>query len=168
MVSPSPNAGLFTRIVRRLSVWLQPRAPRSFTRFRQRRGWFQPRCITPPATREKRQDLLRRREFDHLRSLRASALWPPLQESGLSHAAERLAPPAAPTAPERAHIRQKIDAIEAQMSRHPLGATTVTSTRVTSSAHPDPHPDAETGADKGATRIGPAVHGSADAPRRSN
>ena len=83
MVASTPDAGLFTRLVRRLSLWLQPRAPRRyshFSRFRQCNAWFRPRReVSAQAleTRANRQDLVRRREFEHLRSLRASAVWPP-------------------------------------------------------------------------------------------
>ena len=131
MVASTPDAGLFSRLVRRLSIWLQPRAPRQrthFSRFRQCRAWFRPRRVMSPKvleTRAKRQDLVRRREFEHLRSLRASAVWPP---SGMDSAPAAVVQPlpkptpapasasvSAPSAMECPQMLQKIDAIEALM-----------------------------------------------------
>ena len=127
MVTLHPNAGLFTRIVRRLSVWLQPRTPQRFDRFRQRAGWFRlPHRVSPP-TREQRQNWVRFQEFDHLRSLRTSALWPPQGAAPVTATTATTATATAPAASlavapalnanERRHIGQKIDRIEAQMTR---------------------------------------------------
>ena len=115
MVASTPDAGLFSRLVRRLSIWLQPRAPRRFShfsRFRQCSAWFRLRReVSAQAleTRAKRQDLVRRRELEHLRSLRASAVWPPTGMDKVSAPAPEL------NAIERAQMLQQIDAIEALM-----------------------------------------------------
>ena len=133
MVAPTPDAGLFSRLVRRLSIWLQPRTPRRFShfsRFRPCNAWFRPRReVSAQAleTRAKRQDLVRRRELEHLRSLRASAVWP---SSGMEKApaavgqalptpspAPSPAPAPALSAMARAQMLQQIDAIEALMRR---------------------------------------------------
>ena len=151
MVAPMPDAGLFSRLVRRLSIWLQPRAPRQcadFPRFRQRSDWFRPRFVMSAKalkTRAKRQDLVRRREFEHLRSLRASAIWPP---SGMD----------APAALARAQTLQKIDAIEALMTHQKPGGGL---NRPAGSGQTPSNPLALApvegeGADDGATRIGAA------------
>ena len=128
MVTSTPDAGLFSRLVRRLSLWLQPRAPRRyshFSRFRQCSAWFRRRReVSAQALekRAKRQDLVRRREFEHLRSLRASAVWPPPGLDKVPAAvAQPLPTPTPAPAPElsaieRAQTLQKIDAIEALMS----------------------------------------------------
>ena len=126
MVAPTPYAGLFSRLVRRLSIWLQPRAPRQrahFSRFRQCSAWFRPRhpmSAQALQTRAKRQDLVRRREFDHLRSLRASAVWPPSgMDSAPAAGVQPLPKPTPATEPSgmtRAQMLQQIDAIEDLMS----------------------------------------------------
>ena len=133
MVASTPDAGLFTRLVRRLSIWLQPRAPRRFShfsRFRPCNAWFRPRReVSAQAleTRAKRQDLVRRRELEHLRSLRASAVWPPTGMDKVPAAVAQALPtptPAPSPAPApalsamaRAQMLQQIDAIEALMRR---------------------------------------------------
>jgi hypothetical protein len=126
MVASTPDAGLFSRLVRRLSLWLQPRAPRQradFSRFRQCNAWFRPRReVSAQAleTRAKRQDLVRRREFEHLRSLRASAVWPPsAMDSAPAAGVQPLPTPtlaSAPSAMARAQMLQQMDAIEGLMS----------------------------------------------------
>ena len=131
MVASTPDAGLFSRLVRRLSIWLQPRAPRQrahFPRFRQCSAWFRPRReVSAQAleARAKRQALVRRRELEHLRSLRASAVWPPSGIDKVPAAVAQAFPtpmPAPSPAPapelnaiERAQMLQQIDAIEALM-----------------------------------------------------
>ena len=180
MVASTPGAGLFSRLVRRLSLWLQPRAPRQrthFSRYRQCSAWFRPRHVMSPKvleTRANRQDLVRRREFEHLRSLRASAVWPP---SGMDRVPAAVAQPLptptpapdpdpdpdpAPSAMERAQTLQKIDAIEALMSTQKadgggilpagfgwaLGNPRAESLGQGEGADPDP--------DDGATRLGSA------------
>ena len=129
MVASTPDAGLFSRLVRRLSIWLQPRAPRRFShfsRFRQCSAWFRLRReVSAQAleTRAKRQDLVRRRELEHLRSLRASAVWPPTGMDKVPAAMAQALPTPTPApspgpelnAIERAQMLQQIDAIEALM-----------------------------------------------------
>jgi hypothetical protein len=128
MVASTTNAGLFSRLVRRLSLWLQPRAPRQradFSHYRQCNAWFRPRReVSAQAleTRAKRQDLVRRREFEHLRSLRASAVWPPSAMDSAPAAGvqpkpkPKPTPASAPSAMTRAQMLQQMDAIEALMS----------------------------------------------------
>ena len=178
MVAPTPNAGLFSRLVRRLSLWLQPRAPRQrthFSRFRQCIAWFRPRReVSAQAleTRAKRQDLVRRREFEHLRSLRASAVWPPPGMDRVTAAVVQPlptptpAPAPAPSAMARAQTLQKIDAIEALMSTQKAdGGVILPAGSGWALAHPraqslgegegeDPDPDPDP--DDGATRLGSA------------
>lgn len=182
MVASTTNAGLFSRLVRRLSLWLQPRAPRQradFSRFRQCSAWFRPRReVSAQAleTRAKRQDLVRRREFEHLRSLRASAVWPPsAMDSAPAAGVQPLpkpTPASAPSAMARAQTLQKIDAIEALMStqkadggvNRPAGSgwapghRSAMASGAGEGADPDPAPDPDPDPDPydGATRLGSA------------
>jgi hypothetical protein len=180
MVASTTNAGLFSRLVRRLSLWLQPRAPHQrahFSHYRQCSAWFRPRReVSAQAleTRAKRQDLVRRREFEHLRSLRASAVWPPsAMDSAPAAGVQPLpkpkpkpTPASAPSAMARAQTLQKIDAIEALMSsqkadggvNRPAGSgwapghRSAMASGAGEGADPDPAPDP----DDGATRLGSA------------
>ena len=180
MVTSTPDAGLFTRLVRRLSLWLQPRAPRRyshFSRFRQCNAWFRPRReVSAQAleTRANRQDLVRRREFEHLRSLRASAVWPPPGLDKVPAAVAQPLPTPTPTpapapapatsAMARAQTLQKIDAIEALMSPQkadggvilPAGSGWALGNPSAESLGEGEGEDADADSDDAATRLGSA------------